>query len=371
MIAETHIDEQVLMAADSDVGTVREQNEDFFFFSQPKQFFVVCDGMGGHRKGALASQIAAETLRDVMLANETLRNLVVQNKFFDLTKACPDLKTEIPPAAKKLIAAIRLANRRVLYAAAHDAAARGMGTTISAVTLDNGKIIIAHVGDTRVYRLRDGRLVCLTRDHSWLNELIEDKEIGEEQIKIFQKKNVLTRALGLAPTVKIDLYIESLLNEDLYLICSDGLYNALSEDFIQSELRQFHGSLQNKISSLIRNAKRVDGSDNITGGLIYISGNEPAAPYSAHKQTILDETPEVTSYLDQAVKTIYQASTEKKKISRKKTLLKIMIVIIFTVVALLIYRAATASAEPPAASRQTTQSNLVLESALKLEQNKS
>jgi protein phosphatase len=349
MLAETYIDEQVLMAADSDVGTVREQNEDFFYFSQPKQFFVVCDGMGGHRKGALASQIAAETLRDVMLANDTLRNLVVQNNFFDLDRAF-DLKTEIPPAAKKLIAAIRLANRRILYAAAHDVNARGMGTTVSAVALQGGNIIIAHVGDTRVYRLRDGRLVCLTRDHSWLNELIEDKEIGEEQIKIFQKKNVLTRALGLAPTVKIDLHIESLRNEDLYLICSDGLYNALSDDFIQSELCRFHGSLQNKISSLIRNAKRVDGSDNITGGLIYISGNEPAAPYSAHKQTILDETPEVTSYLDQAVKTIYQAPTEKKKISRKKTLLKTMIVIIFTVVALLIYRAVTASAEPTGGS---------------------
>ncbi len=343
MIADTYIDEKIVMAADSDVGSVREQNEDFYFYSKPKKFFVVCDGMGGHRKGALASQIAAETVRDVMLANDTLRALVMQNKFFDLSKCCQDLKDDIPVVAQKLIAGIRLANRRILYQATQDQEARGMGTTVSAALFHGGHIIIAHVGDSRVYRLRDGKLICLTRDHSWLNELIEDKEIDEEEIKNFQKKNVLTRALGLSATLKIDLLIETLQSDDLYLICSDGLYNALNEDQIQNELSLFHGSLQNKICSLIRSAKKIDGSDNITGGLAYINGSwETAAGYVTKKQTIKDELPEVTAYLDQAVKTIYQPAIEKKNFHRKKTMVLAAVIFIFMVVAFLLYRATIA-----------------------------
>lgn len=343
MIADTYTDEKIVMAADSDVGTVREQNEDFYFYSKPKKFFVVCDGMGGHRKGALASQIAAETVRDVMLANDTLRALVMQNKFFDIGKACQDLNEEIPIAAQKLIAGIRLANRRILFQATQDPDARGMGTTASAILFHEGHIIIAHVGDSRVYRLRDGKFTCLTRDHSWLNELIEDKEIDEEEIKKFQKKNVLTRALGLAATLKIDLLIETLQSEDLYLVCSDGLYNALGEDVIQSELGLFHGSLQNKISSLIRSAKKIDGSDNITGGLAYVGGSwQIAEGYVTKKQTIKDEPSEVTAYLDQCVKSIYQTATENKTLYRKKTLVLALVVLIFMVVVFLLYRATIA-----------------------------
>jgi protein phosphatase len=340
MIADIQIDEEIVMAADSDVGTVREQNEDFYFYSKPKKLFVVCDGMGGHRKGALASQIAAETVRDVMLANDTLRDLVLQNKFFDLSKVCQDIEDDLPIAAQKLIAGIRLANRRILYVSAQDPEARGMGTTTSAMAVHDGLAIITHVGDSRVYRLRDGKLTCLTRDHSWLNELIEDKEIGEEEVKTFQKKNVLTRALGLSPTVKIDLLIETVMSEDIYLICSDGLYNAASEDFIQGELGLFHGSLQSKISSLIRNAKKLDGSDNITGGLVYVSGNvRPVSSHITVKKTIKDETPAITEYLDQSVKTIYQNASEKKSLHPKKTLIWALVVIIFLLAAFLMYQA--------------------------------
>lgn len=343
MIAEAEIQEKVVMAADSDVGTVRDQNEDFYFFSKAKKFFVVCDGMGGHRKGALASQIAAETVRDIILANDTLRELVVQNKFFDLSKACQDVSGNVPLAAKKLIAGIRLANRRILYLSNQDQNARGMGTTVSAMLFDDGHVIIAHVGDSRVYRLREGKLSCLTRDHSWLNELIEDKEIDEEGIKTFQKKNVLTRALGLSPTVKIDLLIETVQTDDIYLICSDGLYNALSEDDIQSELCSYHGSLQNKISKLIRSAKKLNGSDNITGGLVYVSETiKNPAPYQTNTQTIKDETPEVTDYLDLAVKNIYQPPAEKKKFQRKKKLLWAIVALIFMAVVFLLFRATMA-----------------------------
>ena len=344
MITETQVEEKIVIAADSDIGTSRDENEDFYFYSKPKKFVVVCDGMGGHQKGALASQMAAETVRDVMTASDTLRNLVVQNRFFDLNQACQDVDEEYPLIARKLIAGIRLANRRILHLASQNQLGLGMGTTVSAAAFHEGNIIIAHVGDSRAYRLRAGQLTCLTRDHSWLNELIEDKEIEEEEIKKFQKKNVLTRALGMSATLKIDLLIETVQDEDLYLICSDGLHNALNDELIKGVLCAFHGTLQNKISSLVRSARTMKGSDNITGGLTYITGSQPPiAGCQITRKTVKDEPPEVTAYLDQAVKSIYQAPVEKKRLRVKKSLLWALVIFIFTLVAFMLYRVSTAS----------------------------
>lgn len=293
------------MAAASDIGSVRTENEDFYYFSKSKKFFIVCDGMGGHQRGDWASRIAAETIRDMLLASETVRSIVIANKPFDITKACEDIREELALPALKLIAGIRLANRRIYKTNTKRDPMKSTGTTVSAILFEQGHAYIAHVGDSRVYRLRNGKLSCLTSDHSWVNELIEDNEISEQEAEAFQQKNVLTRALGLAPGVKIDLLIEPVQPDDLYLLCSDGVHNALNSQLIQSILCAYHGALQNKISNLINSAKLIDGSDNITGGLIHLIGEWKTQDPLRKKVTLPEENGRVISYLENTIKSIY------------------------------------------------------------------
>ena len=153
--------EQITMAAASDIGTLRDENEDFYFFSIPKKFFIVCDGMGGHEKGALASKIAGATLRDLIFASETLRNFVIEKSFVDISRICQDIDPELPIQALKLISGIRLANRRILSYSRYNPRKKKIGTTVAAAVIQHDRVFSAHVGDSRVYRLRHGKLSCL------------------------------------------------------------------------------------------------------------------------------------------------------------------------------------------------------------------
>ncbi len=335
------MDQQITIASASDIGTVREENEDFHFFSVSRKFLVVCDGMGGHRKGAMASKIAGETLRDLMLAKETLRDIVVRNKFFDISKACQDLMEELPLPAKKLIAGVRLANRHILSQSLNNPDLRGMGTTLVAAVLHQEEIIIANVGDSRVYRLREGKVTCMTTDHSWLNELLEDEEISADEAEHFQKKNVLTRALGMTPKVKVDLLIETVEPGDLYLVCTDGLHNALSEELIQSVLGAQHGSLQNKINNLVKSAKLMDGADNITGGLIHLSGQWKFSNHRKSKYTFDEESEAVSTYLNQSLKSVYHQPTCANRFDLRKIATIGLLISILFLTAIFIYRAKT------------------------------
>ncbi|RMF68026.1 MAG: serine/threonine-protein phosphatase [Calditrichaeota bacterium] len=320
------------MFAASDVGSERDENEDFYYFSRSRRFFVVCDGMGGLQKGSLASRVAGETVRDLLFGNETVRQIVIADKYFDLSKACADIEEPLPVPALKLVAATRLANRRIEAFMRADRTLKGMGTTLTAMTFHENLAIIAHVGDSRVYRLRDGELTRLTTDHSWLNELIEDNEISEQEAKNFKNKNVLTRALGIYPSVKIDLHIESARPNDLYLICSDGLHAALPDDVIKSVLTAHHGTLQHKISSLVNSAKLMDGSDNITGGLVRLSATWPEPGENVHESYTVDEEPSrVTSYLDHAMKAIYPKPRKKRSSGKTR---HVMMATFFSLVAL-------------------------------------
>jgi len=342
MLTTTAISEKANIAAASDIGASREENEDFYFYSKPKKFLAVCDGMGGHQKGALASKLAGETLRDIMLANDTLRDTVIQKSLFEVPRTCVDVPAALPLSAKKLVAGVRLANQRILTLAREHPQMQGMGTTIIAAVVSEGRIYIAHVGDSRAYRLRDGRLTCLTTDHTWLNELIEDKEISQDQVQRFQKKNVLTRAIGVYPTIKIDLLVEPVQGGDLYLICTDGLFNALANDLLTSVLSAYHGSLENKIANLVNRARLMDGSDNITGGLIHIaSRTEMLSELAAERYTFKDEPPEVTLYLAQSLKSIYPDLSKPPKLNLKKVLFWVVFVFLALLLSLLFLKFTT------------------------------
>ncbi len=331
--------EQITMAAASDIGTLRDENEDFYFFSIPKKFFIVCDGMGGHEKGALASKIAGATLRDLIFASETLRDIVIEKSFLDVSRICQDIDKKLPIQALKLISGIRLANRRILSYSRYNPKMKEMATTVAAAVVQQGRIFIAHVGDSRVYRLRHGKLSCLTTDHSWLNELLEDKDITQKEAVGFREKNVLTRALGVAPAIKVDLQIEAVEPGDLYLLCSDGLSNALSNATIENILSGFHESLQIKITDLVNQAKFRDGTDNITGGLIQMPDKWPNGKVTAEKYVFNEEPKEVTEYLDQCIKSIFPKATSGSKRRKKIVALLLILISICFLIGFLLVRA--------------------------------
>jgi protein phosphatase len=331
--------EQITMAAASDIGTLRDENEDFYFFSNSKKFFIVCDGMGGHEKGALASKIAGATLRDLIFASETLRDIVIEKSFLDVSRICQDIDKKLPIQALKLISGIRLANRRILSYSRYTPKMKEMGTTVAAAVVQQGRIFIAHVGDSRVYRLRHGKLSCLTTDHSWLNELLEDKDITQKEAVRFREKNVLTRALGAAAAIKVDLQIEAVEPGDLYLLCSDGLSNALSNATIENILSGFHDSLQIKITDLVSQAKCRDGTDNITGGLIQVPDKWPNGKILAEKYIFNEEPKEVTEYLDQCIKSIFPKTTSVSNRRKKIVALLIILISICFLIGFLLVRA--------------------------------
>ncbi len=287
----------IRMAAATDLGKVRETNEDYFFFSDQQHFFVVCDGMGGHNAGKLASQMAGQTLKEIVL----------QEKFLDLRKVCEDVADRVPAAALHLVAGVRMANRRLYNHALQHPENKGMGTTLVAGIIRNGWLYLVHVGDSRFYRLRNGTLDRLTRDHTWINELLEDREITEEEAKKFRKKNVLTRALGIAPAVKIDFRAEPVQEGDIFLLCTDGLYNALADELIQSLLAAEHGSLQKKADKLVSSAKLLDGSDNITSGLMQVARCPRIDTNQKPSGFTLPEPPDaINQHLDRMIKRLYQ-----------------------------------------------------------------
>lgn len=241
------VDCLVEVACKTDLGRVRENNEDKFEFFIPTdeamlaakgQIFVVCDGMGGHAAGQIASEIAAKTFIDVY-ANHPSENITAA-----------------------LVSAITAANRYVLDVSLAVPSRRGMGTTLSALILLQGTAHIAHVGDSRVYRLRDGQLDRLTDDHTWVDEAIKRGEIPPEAAATHPYKHVITRAIGTEDSVIPDVFKSEAHEGDIYLLCSDGLTNHVPDDWMAQVLREFGPG--EATWRLIGKALMEGGSDNCT-----------------------------------------------------------------------------------------------------------
>ncbi len=244
----------------TDVGQVREINEDAFVLLPAADTIVVCDGMGGHAAGEVASGEAVKILQ----------------KFFadDPEKYAGQLaftgQDTLLPGAAQLVRAIRLANRRIYNAAQENVGSRGMGTTLVVFSFFPGLVAIAHVGDSRAYRLRDGRLERLTIDHSLVAELIANNELTEEESRTFAERNVITRALGTRAGVDVDIRVDATKAGDLYLLCSDGLCGFVDDDLIGRILSDAKGNLKTAAENLINAANATGGEDNITVGLARI-----------------------------------------------------------------------------------------------------
>jgi protein phosphatase len=230
----------------TDIGRVRERNEDSFLVEPP--LYAIADGMGGHRGGAVASELALEKVEELSRAGKaTLTDMV------------------------------RSANRAVFERSMSDRRVTGMGTTLTAMQVDDDGAHLAHVGDSRAYLLRAGAFRQLTDDHTLVNRMVKAGEITREEADVHPHRNVLTRVVGTEPEVDVDVNDIPVMDGDRILICSDGLTNMVSEDQIQAilEATPTPGETADR---LIKAANRAGGIDNITVVVLHVlEGDDDAA----------------------------------------------------------------------------------------------
>lgn len=242
----------------TDVGLVRQKNEDAWGFIPDMRTYLLADGMGGHRSGDVAARVAVEHLTELLrrLAESTITE---RDSLFE--------------AGHRLRVAIEATNRYVYKLSKSEEALRGMGTTLCCLRVHDDGLVYAHVGDSRIYRMREGELDQLTEDHSLLRELVRAGQIREQHTADFVYKNIITKALGTEPVVEPSVEISDLLPRDIYLMCSDGLSDLLSKDAIEQILATGH-SLEAKACALVDAAKKKGGYDNVTVVLIQIFPSE-------------------------------------------------------------------------------------------------
>ena len=244
----------------TDVGRQRSANEDDYVLEPP--FFAVADGMGGARAGEVASAVAVEAVEGAKESSE--------------------------PAEAQLASIVREANRRIYDLAVADESRRGMGTTLTLAKLHGDEVSLAHVGDSRAYRLRGGELEQLTRDHSLVAELERSGQITPEVAEHHPQRSIITRALGPEPDVEVDTYTLTGREDDLFLICSDGLTSMISDDEVGSILRSA-GPLDAAANELVRAANQSGGKDNITVILFRLGEGEAAEDATAVRPVPGDE----------------------------------------------------------------------------------
>src|SRR5580700_11423673 len=251
---------RAIAAGLSDVGLQREHNEDSFLVLNEYDLYVVADGMGGHRAGDVASRIATETISEFF--KSTASDDVTWPFHFD---------TNLSEEENRLLTGIRVANRQIFERSTRSREYQGMGTTVVGAMFSPKKqrMYIGHVGDSRCYRIRDGQIRLMTRDHSLINDyLLAMPDLTDEQ-KSELPKNVITRALGMQDHVVVDLQHDDPRPGDTYVLCSDGLSGMVSDGDIQLIVTSAE-NVSAACMRLIERANERGGEDNITAGLIKI-----------------------------------------------------------------------------------------------------
>ncbi len=251
----------------TDVGRQRKHNEDHVLLRPELDLFVVADGMGGHNAGDIASRLATTSLRNFYEATENgsaIPDEVLGSDYDDLAEH-----------ARRLAAGIRKANRDVFEISSTYRQHHGMGSTVVAAYLERrgGLMHVGHVGDSRCYRMRDGKLELLTHDHSLINDALALKpDLTPEELARLPK-NIITRALGMREEVKVDVRSEVVKAGDIFLLCSDGLTGMINEEDISKVLANSN-DLRNACELLVTMANEAGGNDNITALLVRINGED-------------------------------------------------------------------------------------------------
>ena len=246
---------KVCYAARTDVGMRRNHNEDCFSIFEDDKLVLVADGMGGHAAGEVASGLAT----------------VEVGRFFHYGKEPWPFEPQpnLSRLENRLACAFKVANRKIFETARGDGGRRGMGTTLAAIAIDGDKICVAHVGDSRVYRIQGDEISRLTRDHSFLEQFKEiNPGMTREEENNFPHKNVITRALGLSDDVEVDVKELDIKNGDMFLLCSDGLSGHIEDEEMLELIRESDGDIVDAVAKLVERANEEGGNDNITAVLV-------------------------------------------------------------------------------------------------------
>ena len=235
-----------MVFAKSDIGKSREINQDYYYISQDTdvpRLYILADGMGGYKGGEIASKLATDSVKSYINSNFN-ENLVEKEEILKLIES-----------------AVEYANMVVYEKSKEVPELEGMGTTLEVCLIYNNKAYIGHVGDSRIYRIRKGVIRKLTKDHSYVQQLVEDKKITREEAKTPPKKNMLTKALGCTPYVEPDIRARNFERDDIFIMCSDGLTNMVDDNNICELIMQ---DITTAADKLIENANASGGYDNIT-----------------------------------------------------------------------------------------------------------
>ncbi len=244
---------RIEVAGNTHVGMKRNHNEDNFLLLPEEALFCVADGMGGHSSGEIASKIAVDELAEFFRMTAKDQDATWPFKM-DKTRNYDE---------NRLATAIKLANSRIFERASTDNKYKGMGTTIVTVHFAANVAYVAHVGDSRVYFCRGGVLKQLTEDHSLLNDYLKAKKLTPEEIEAFPHKNVIVRALGMKDTVQVDLGRVEPMDNDVFMLCSDGLSGMVPDPQIQEVLAHTE-ALETACAKLIDMANAAGGNDNVS-----------------------------------------------------------------------------------------------------------
>jgi protein phosphatase len=244
---------RVRFSGETNVGSTRDHNEDSFYLPVRERLAIVADGMGGHASGEVASRLAVETIVGHFQTTENEQELTWPYKV--------DRGQRFH--TNRLVNAIKLANLKIYEEADRNSECRGMGTTVVTTVFADGALLIGHVGDSRLYRLRGGKLEQMTQDHSLLNDYVKMKRLSPGEIASFPHKNVIVRALGMKPSIEVDVIVDQPRLGDLYLLCTDGLSGMVSDEELAG-LAAGETDLDKLCERLIAAANAHGGLDNIT-----------------------------------------------------------------------------------------------------------
>ena len=249
----------------TDVGLVRDNNEDTIGNNPELGLAVLADGMGGHRGGEVASAITVSTIMESLVKelNTNITSTIDEDTGFSLESIA-------------VHNAIVKANTNVFTSSNENSQYRGMGTTVVVLLFYDDRFTVAHVGDSRLYRFRDGELEQITRDHSLMQELVDRGFYTDEQAKESLNKNLVTRAVGIEESVQIDILEDAVHTGDIYLLCSDGVTDMIEDEVIKQTIVENDTDLEKIAAELIRMSNAAGGKDNISAILARPASSAPS-----------------------------------------------------------------------------------------------
>lgn len=262
----TTIPTTLQITAQTDVGRKRDHNEDFVLSDPALGLYMVCDGMGGHAAGEVASQHACHTVQRILRENKSI-----------LASAALSENQEMRDRLAMLIeGAVNLAGMEIFQIAKDDTSKSGMGTTLALLVVTGNKGIVAHVGDSRIYVSRDGHLHQLTEDHSYCNEMVKRGKMTREEARNSVYANVITRAVGVQSNVQVDTAQVDVNPDDIFLLCSDGMHGYIEDPSELADFFENHkaNTLEETAQDLINIANERGGKDNISVLLLRSQANQ-------------------------------------------------------------------------------------------------